>query len=63
MVLDRKNRHEHLPVSALTGREWWFFLYTLGYSLDKIASVLEHGWSVYSAGLTNGTFTPSLDAS
>ncbi len=34
--------------------EWWFFLYALGYSLDKIASVMEHGWSVYSAGLTNG---------
>lgn len=54
VVIDRRNRHEHLPVSALSWKEVWFFIYTLGYSLDRIASVMEHGWSVYSAGLTNG---------
>ena len=48
--MDRRNRHEHLPVAALTAHEYWFFFYALGYSVDKMASIAEHGWSVYSAG-------------
>ncbi|KAM0756238.1 hypothetical protein T439DRAFT_308703 [Meredithblackwellia eburnea MCA 4105] len=54
VIAERRNRHEHLPVSDLTGYEYWFFFYSLGYSLDKLASIAEHGWSVYAAGLTNG---------
>lgn len=52
--VDHHKRDEDLPVAALTLHEKWFFFYGLGYSLDKLASVTEHGWSVYASGLTNG---------
>jgi hypothetical protein len=40
-----EERHQ-LPVDAsVTGAEMWLILYSLGLTLDKIASVLEHGWS------------------
>ncbi|SCV68772.1 BQ2448_893 [Microbotryum intermedium] len=54
VIMDRQNRHETLPVSKLSVHEKWFFLYALGFSLDKLASVAEHGFSIYAAGLTNG---------
>ncbi|SCZ90890.1 BZ3500_MvSof-1268-A1-R1_Chr1-3g02353 [Microbotryum saponariae] len=54
VIMDRQNRHETLPVSKLSIHEKWFFLYALGFSLDKLASVAEHGFSIYAAGLTNG---------
>ncbi|GJN91595.1 hypothetical protein Rhopal_004618-T1 [Rhodotorula paludigena] len=60
VIVDRHNRHEHLPVSALSAIEIWFFVYSLGYSLDKLASIAEHGWSVYAAGLTNGLDAASV---
>jgi hypothetical protein len=40
-----QERHQ-LPVDApVTGAETWLIVYSLGLTLDKIASVLEHGWS------------------
>ncbi|KAI5476360.1 nonselective cation channel [Pseudohyphozyma bogoriensis] len=54
VIVDRQQRQENLPVAALTNHEKWFFLYALGYSLDRIASVMEHGWQVYSASLNGG---------
>lgn len=54
MVIDRNRLHSTRPVSALSNKEVWFFVYALGYSLDKLASTMEHGWKVFSAGLTNG---------
>ncbi|KAM0793199.1 hypothetical protein ACM66B_000669 [Microbotryomycetes sp. NB124-2] len=47
-------RDEDMPVASLTKTEGFFFLYALGYALDRFGSIAEHGWSVYSAGLTNG---------
>lgn len=41
-------------MSALSPLESWFFFYALAFSLEKVASVMEHGWTVYAAGLTNG---------
>ena len=26
------------------GWEWWFIVYGLGFTLDKVCSTLEHGW-------------------
>lgn len=43
-----------MPVDALSMHEKWFFFYGLGYSLDRLAGIAEHGWSVYASGLTNG---------
>ncbi|BGP44774.1 hypothetical protein JCM10450v2_000588 [Rhodotorula kratochvilovae] len=60
VIVDRHNRFEHLPVAALTFVEVWWWIYSLGYSLDKLASIAEHGWSVYAAGLTNGLDAASV---
>lgn len=46
VVLNHRRRDPDLPVSALSSHELWFFVYALGYSLDKLASIMEHGWSV-----------------
>ncbi|ORY85328.1 Saccharopine dehydrogenase-domain-containing protein [Leucosporidium creatinivorum] len=54
VIVDHHKRADNLPVDALSLHEKWFFFYGLGYSLDKLASVTEHGWSVYASGLTNG---------
>ncbi|GAA5920772.1 hypothetical protein JCM1841_004181 [Sporobolomyces salmonicolor] len=54
VINDRHKRHEALPVSKLSLSECWFFVYALGYSLDKSASIFEHGWTVFAQGLTNG---------
>lgn len=54
MQVDHHKRDEDLPVDSITLHEWWFAFYSLGYSLDKLASIAEHGWSVYASGLTNG---------
>lgn len=49
VVTDRHSREEviHLSLS-----EYWFFFYALGYSLDRSASIFEHGWHVFAMGLT-----------
>lgn len=60
VIIDRRNRRETRPVSALAYSEIWFFTYALGYSLDKIASIMEHGFRVFSAGLTNGLDAMSI---
>lgn len=60
VIIDRHNRKETRPVSALSWSEIWFFIYALGYSLDKLASILEHGFKVFSAGLTNGLDAMSI---
>ncbi|GAA6032822.1 hypothetical protein JCM8097_000813 [Rhodosporidiobolus ruineniae] len=60
VIVDRHSRHELNPVSAISFQEVWFAVYSLGYSLDKLASIAEHGWSVYSAGLTNGLDAASV---
>ncbi|GAA6047335.1 hypothetical protein JCM3770_001893 [Rhodotorula araucariae] len=60
VIIDRHNRFEHLPVATLTFVEVWWWIYSLGYSLDKLASIAEHGWSVYAAGLTNGLDAASV---
>lgn len=49
VVTNHRRRDPNLPVSALSSHELWFFVYALGYSLDKIASIMEHGWSVSSS--------------
>lgn len=54
VIIDHHKRDDSLPVAALSLHEKWFFFYALGFSLDKLASITEHGWSVYAAGLTNG---------
>ncbi|GAA5850227.1 hypothetical protein JCM8547_001050 [Rhodosporidiobolus lusitaniae] len=58
VIVDRHTREP--SVSGISLMEVWFFIYALGYSLDKLASIAEHGWSVYSAGLTNGMDAASL---
>ncbi|BGP12722.1 hypothetical protein JCM10213_008860 [Rhodosporidiobolus nylandii] len=60
VIVDRHTRHEHTPVSAISAQEVWFAIYSLGYSLDKLASIAEHGWSVYAQGLTNGLDAASV---
>lgn len=47
-------------MSRLSAIEIWFFVYSIGYSVDKLASIAEHGWSVYAAGLTNGLDAASI---
>ncbi|KAK0118752.1 hypothetical protein ONS96_011837 [Cadophora gregata f. sp. sojae] len=37
--------------STLRGVELAFIIYTLGWVLDQIASILEHGWNVYTQNL------------
>ncbi|KAK4058072.1 hypothetical protein OIO90_000811 [Microbotryomycetes sp. JL221] len=54
VISEFHRRDEDMPVVALTKTEAFFFLYALGYALDRFGSIAEHGWSVYSAGLTNG---------
>lgn len=42
MIIERRG----LPIDApITGTELWFIIYSLGLTLDKIASILEHGWT------------------
>lgn len=60
VIVDRHSRYEHIPVSRLSAIEIWFFIYSIGYSVDKLASIAEHGWSVYAAGLTNGLDAASV---
>ncbi|GAA5876322.1 hypothetical protein JCM3774_003722 [Rhodotorula dairenensis] len=60
VIVDRHSRYEHVPVSRLSAIEIWFFVYSIGYSVDKLASIAEHGWSVYAAGLTNGLDAASV---
>jgi hypothetical protein len=60
VIVDRHSRYDGTPVSKLSWMEIWFFFYSLGYTLDKITSIAEHGWSVYAAGLTNGLDAASL---
>ncbi|BGO92840.1 hypothetical protein NBRC10512_007960 [Rhodotorula toruloides] len=60
VILDRHSRYDGTPVSKLSWMELWFFFYSIGYTLDKITSIAEHGWSVYAAGLTNGLDAVSL---
>ncbi|GAA5980633.1 hypothetical protein JCM10908_001716 [Rhodotorula pacifica] len=60
VILDRHSRYEHIPVSRLSAIEIFFFVYSVGYSVDKLASIAEHGWSVYAAGLTNGLDAASV---
>ncbi|GAA5976792.1 hypothetical protein JCM11641_000873 [Rhodosporidiobolus odoratus] len=54
VIVDRHAQDDSAPATAISFTEVWFFIYSLGHSLDKIASILEHGWSVYAQGLTNG---------
>jgi len=37
--------------SGFTGKELVFIFYTLGWILDQTASILEHGWHVYTQNL------------
>ncbi|GAA6001914.1 hypothetical protein JCM10207_002377 [Rhodosporidiobolus poonsookiae] len=63
VILDRHTRFDGPSAPSPTSISWqetWFFVYALGYSLDKLASIAEHGWSVYAAGLTNGLDAASL---
>ncbi|GEM06324.1 nonselective cation channel [Rhodotorula toruloides] len=60
VIVDRHSRYDGTPVSKLSWMELWFFFYSIGYTLDKITSIAEHGWSVYAAGLTNGLDAVSL---
>ncbi|GAA5926471.1 hypothetical protein JCM3775_001027 [Rhodotorula graminis] len=60
VIIDRHNRQDELPASELSFVEVWWWIYSLGYSLDKLASIAEHGWSVYAAGLTNGLDAASV---
>ncbi|GAA5914827.1 hypothetical protein JCM8208_005713 [Rhodotorula glutinis] len=60
VIIDRHNRQDELPASELSFVEVWWWVYSLGYSLDKLASIAEHGWSVYAAGLTNGLDAASV---
>jgi len=60
VIVDRHNRQDELPASELSFVEVWWWVYSLGYSLDKLASIAEHGWSVYAAGLTNGLDAASV---
>jgi hypothetical protein len=34
--VDRHSRYEHIPVSRLSAIEIWFFIYSIGYSVDKL---------------------------
>ncbi|CAH7682169.1 expressed protein [Phakopsora pachyrhizi] len=34
--------------------EIWFNIFTLGFGVDKLGSILEHGWLVFIANLWNG---------
>ncbi|GAA5887686.1 hypothetical protein JCM6882_001496 [Rhodosporidiobolus microsporus] len=55
------DRHAREPtVSRISFMEVFFAIYSMGYSLDKLASIAEHGWSVYAAGLTNGLDAASV---
>ncbi|GAA6058694.1 hypothetical protein JCM10212_003382 [Sporobolomyces blumeae] len=49
VIIDRHSREELVHLST---SEIWFFFYALGYSLDRSASIFEHGWHVFAMGLT-----------
>jgi len=52
VVLEQRR---NLPADApVTGAELWLLLYGLGLTLDKVASILEHGWKVFTANMWNG---------
>lgn len=41
-------------LNRMNAYEVWFNIFTLGFALDKMGSVLEHGWRVFIANLWNG---------
>ncbi|KAG0150562.1 hypothetical protein CROQUDRAFT_72833 [Cronartium quercuum f. sp. fusiforme G11] len=41
-------------LNRMNGYEIWFNIFTLGFALDKLGSILEHGWRVFIANLWNG---------
>lgn len=41
-LLERQGLHLGAPI---TGAEIWFIVYAAGITLDKVASILEHGWT------------------
>ncbi|KIM89733.1 hypothetical protein PILCRDRAFT_812533 [Piloderma croceum F 1598] len=51
VLQQRRNLSSDAPVSKA---EIWLILYGLGLTLDKIASILEHGWTVFTANMWNG---------
>ena len=54
VILARRQDHEPRHVTRITWLETWFALYVVGYAFDKLASIFEHGWNVFLAGLVNG---------
>ncbi|EGG04797.1 uncharacterized protein MELLADRAFT_88546 [Melampsora larici-populina 98AG31] len=45
---------ETRALNRMNGYEIWFNIFTLGVTLDKTGSILEHGWCVFIANLWNG---------
>ena len=45
---------EGLEVDHMNGKEVAFIVYALAYSLDKMATIREHGLKVFSSSLVNG---------
>ncbi|ORY33033.1 hypothetical protein BCR39DRAFT_520833 [Naematelia encephala] len=45
---------EGLDETHLNGKELAFIIYALAYSLDKLATIREHGLKVFSSSLVNG---------
>ncbi|WVN87843.1 uncharacterized protein L203_103038 [Cryptococcus depauperatus CBS 7841] len=45
---------EGLFMDKINGREWAFIVYALAFSLDKLATIREHGLKVFSSSLVNG---------
>lgn len=38
----------------MNGVEIWYNVFTIGFAVDKLGSILEHGWLVFIANLWNG---------
>ncbi|EGF98899.1 uncharacterized protein MELLADRAFT_95070 [Melampsora larici-populina 98AG31] len=54
LIISYVSTMETRALNRMNGYEIWFNIFTLGVTLDKTGSILEHGWCVFIANLWNG---------